>query len=118
MASCCSRRYAARFAAARASSPNLLRSTEIRRRSGSSASSRTASPIARPSSSGRPGPSPCQNGILPGSPGAAETMTRSGVTSSIRHEEAPSTNTSPGRLSCTISSSSSPTRRPSTVKTP
>ena len=27
---------------------------------------RTNSPSARPSSSGRPGPSPCQNGILPG----------------------------------------------------
>ena len=33
------------------------------------------SPIARPNSSGRPTPSPFQNGILPGSPGAGETMT-------------------------------------------
>ncbi|MGH3377490.1 MAG: DEAD/DEAH box helicase, partial [Actinoallomurus sp.] len=42
---------------------------------------------------GRPGLSPFQNGILPGSPGAGETTTRSRVMSSIRHELAPSTNT-------------------------
>ena len=67
--------------------------------------------MARPSSAGRPGVSPCQNGSLPGCPGAGVTSTRSGVMSSIRHELAPSTNTSPTRDSYTISSSSSPTRR-------
>ena len=67
--------------------------------------------MARPSSAGRPGVSPCQNGSRPGCPGAGVTSTRSGVMSSIRHELAPSTNTSPTRDSYTISSSSSPTRR-------
>ena len=67
--------------------------------------------MARPSSAGRPGVSPCQNGSLPGCPGAGVTSTRSGVMSSIRQELAPSTNTSPIRDSYTISSSSSPTRR-------
>ena len=76
------------------------------------------SPSARPSSIGRPGLSPCQNGIFPGCPGAGETITRSSVMSSIRHELAPSTNTSPRRLSYTHSSSSSPTRRPSVVNAP
>ncbi len=56
-------------------------------------------PTARPSSSGRPGRSPCQNGILPGSPGAGVTVTRSNVMSSMRHVDAPSRNVSPGRLS-------------------
>ena len=46
----------------------------------------------------------------PARPGAGETSTRSCVISSIRHDEAPSTNVSPTRLSKTISSSSSPTR--------
>ena len=54
--------------------------------------------------------SPFQNGILPGSPGAGDTSTRSCVISSMRHDEAPRTNVSPTRLSNTISSSSSPTR--------
>ena len=49
-------------------------------------------PIARPSSAGRPGASPCQNGSLPGWPGAGETRTWSAVMSSIRHELAPSAN--------------------------
>ena len=62
-------------------------------------SSRTNAPTARPSSSGRPGRSPCQNGILPGSPGAGVTVTRSNVMSSMRHVDAPSRNVSPGRLS-------------------
>ena len=66
----------------------------------------------RPSSSGRPAASAFQNGVLPGSPGAGDTMTRSWVISSIRHVEAPSRNVSPTRLSNTISSSSSPTRAP------
>ena len=82
------------------------------------ASSRVNAPNARPSSSGRPGLSPFQNGILPGSPGAGTTTTRSRVMSSIRHELAPRTNTSPRRLSYTISSSSSPTRVPSGRNTP
>ena len=39
----------------------------------SARSSRTMAPMRRPNSSGRPGPSPFQNGILPGSPGAGVT---------------------------------------------
>ena len=70
----------------------------------------SASRLRRPNSSGRPARSPFQNGILPGSPGAGDTSTRSCVISSIRQEDAPSTKVSPGRLSKTISSSSSPTR--------
>ena len=46
------------------------------------------------------------------SPGAGLTSTRSWVMSSIRQLDAPSANTSPTRDSYTISSSSSPTRRP------
>ena len=52
-----------------------------------------------PSSSGRPGPSPCQNGIFPGCPGAGVTITFWKVMSSMRQVEAPSRNVSPGRLS-------------------
>ena len=64
-------------------------------------------------------PSPFQNGSLPGTPGAGETSTRSRVICSIRHELAPSWNTSPWRASYTISSSSSPTRAPpSAMNTP
>ena len=77
--------------------------------------------MARPSSSGRPGPSPCQNGIFPGCPGAGVTITFWKVMSSMRQVDAPSRKVSPGRLSYTISSSSSPTRVPSgsvTVKRP
>ena len=40
-------------------------------------SSRVRRPMARPNSKGRPGPSPRQNGIFPGSPGAGVTSTRS-----------------------------------------
>ena len=47
--------------------------------------------MARPSSAGRPTPSPCQNGIFPGWPGAGVTTTRSRVISSMRHVAAPST---------------------------
>ena len=54
-------------------------------------------PIARPSSSGRPGPSPCQNGIFPGCPGAGVTITFWKVMSSMRQVDAPSRNVSPGR---------------------
>ena len=52
--------------------------------------SRENSPIARPSSEGRPTPSPRQNGTAPGTPGAGVTMTRSRVISSIRQVVAPS----------------------------
>ena len=45
---------------------------------------RTSSPMWRPSSSGRPAASAFQNGILPGSPGAETTSTRSCVISSMR----------------------------------
>ena len=55
--------------------------------------------MARPSSTGRPTLSPCQNGIFPGSPGAGVTTTRSRVMSSMRQVVAPSTIVSPGRLS-------------------
>ena len=61
-------------------------------------------------------PSPFQNGILPGTPGAGDTSTRSRVICSIRHEVAPSWNTSPWRASYTISSSSSPTRAPESAR--
>jgi hypothetical protein len=65
--------------------------------SGSWRISRTNAPSARPSSSGRPGRSPCQNGIFPGWPGAGVTTTRSKVMSSMRQVEAPSRNVSPAR---------------------
>ena len=68
-----------------------------RARARSPRSSRVNAPIARPSSIGRPGLSPFQNGILPGSPGAGTTTTRSYVMSSIRHDDAPSMKTSPLR---------------------
>ncbi len=62
--------------------------------------SRMKAPTARPSSRGRPGASPCQNGIAAAaSPGAGVTITRSWVISSIFQEVEPSTKTSPGRLS-------------------
>ena len=54
-----------------------------------SPTSRRKAPMARPSSAGRPRPSPCQNGILPGWPGAGVTTTRSRVISSIRQVVAP-----------------------------
>src|SRR5215470_5648619 len=104
-----SARYLTRFRAASSSRPLPTRLV-IAVSSGSAASSRSFAPIALPSSAGRPGVSPCQNGSLPGCPGAGSTITRSGVMSSIRQELAPSTNTSPTRDSYTISSSSSPTR--------
>ena len=66
--------------------------------------------MAKPNSRGLPAWSPFQNGILPGSPGAGETSTRSWVISSMRQLDAPSRNVSPTRDSNTISSSSSPTR--------
>ena len=77
---------------------------------GNARSSRTMAPMRRPNSSGRPGPSPFQNGILPGSPGAGVTSTRSCVMSVMRHVDAPRMNVSLGCDSKTISSSSSPTR--------
>ena len=110
--------YCSRFVAASGSSPCSDSSRSVAFFGGSSCISRTNAPSARPNSNGRPGPSPCQNGILPGSPGAGVTTTRSNVMSSIRQVDAPSRNVSPGRDSYTISSSSSPTRVPSGRKTP
>ena len=52
-------------------------------------------PIWRPSSTGRPTASPCQNGSLPGTPGAGVTVTRLGLMSATRQLLAPSTTTSP-----------------------
>src|ERR1035441_2211714 len=75
-------------------------------------SSRVISPISRPNSAGRPALSPCQKGILPGSPGAGVTVTRSWVIWAMRQVVAPRMMVSPARLSKTISSSSSPTRAP------
>ena len=54
---------------------------------------------------------PSRTASCPAAPGAGETSTRSWVISSMRHDEAPSTNVSPAWLSKTISSSSSPTAR-------
>ncbi len=65
--------------------------------SSAAATSRTQAPIARPSSAGRPGESPFQNGSRPGTPGAGVTSTRSGVISSMRHVLEPSVNRSPAR---------------------
>jgi hypothetical protein len=74
---------------------------------------RVQRPIARPElDRARCRGRPFQNGISPGSPGAGSTSTRSWVIATMRQLEAPSTKTSPSRLSNTISSSSSPTRRP------
>ena len=61
--------------------------------------SRAKAPIARPSSAGRPIPSPFQNGTAPGTPGAGVTITRSRVISSIRQVVAPSRKVWPGRAS-------------------
>ena len=66
---------------------------------GMSRSSRTSWPMRRPNSSGRPALSPCQNGILPGWPGAGDTSTRSWVISSMRQVDAPRIKVSPVRLS-------------------
>jgi len=57
--------------------------------------SRASLPTSRPSSTGRPIPSPFQNGTAPGTPGAEETSTRSRVISSMRQVEAPSMNVCP-----------------------
>jgi hypothetical protein len=85
---------------------------EARERSGLGQCAQFAhqAPMRRPNSSGRPGPSPFQNGILPGSPGAGVTSTRSCVISTMRQVDAPRMNVSLGCDSKTISSSSSPTR--------
>ena len=110
----CSRRNETKLRAARSS-----RSYSAASSSGSrSTAQRENSPIALPSSAGRPTPSPFQNGTAPGTPGAGVTITRSRVISSIRQLDAPSRNVCPGRASYTISSSSSPTRRPSGRCTP
>ena len=61
---------------------------------------RVNAPMALPTSSGRPGASPCQNGILAAAtPGAGVTTTRSSVISATRHVDEPRMNVSPGRLS-------------------
>ena len=64
-----------------------------RRRLGSS--SRRKAPMRTAQLDRPPDASPCQNGILPGSPGAGVTITRSGGISSMRQVEAPSRNVSP-----------------------
>ena len=56
--------------------------------------SRENRPSASPSSAGRPRPSPCQNGSLPGCPKAGSTFTRSWVISTMRQLVVPSVNTS------------------------
>ena len=95
--SACSERYATRFVAASSSSMCSRRSTSTAAASSMARVLRTNSPRARPSSTGRPIMSPCQNGIFPGWPGAGVTMTRSNVMSSMRQVLAPSRNVSPGR---------------------
>ncbi len=108
-----SARYARRLRAARSSNPAPSMSRRSAASGWAARSSRVSRPNARPSSGGRESESPCQKAILPGCPGAGTTRTCDGVISTIFQLEAPSTNVSPGRLSNTISSSSSPTRRPS-----
>ena len=99
VACACSSRYSSTLFAANASSEWCSVSRASASPDGMPRTSRWNAPSARPSSSGRPGRSPCQNGIFPGSPGAGVTMTRSKVMSSMRHVLAPSRNVSPGRLS-------------------
>lgn len=71
-------------------------------------------PMARPVSTGLPMMSPRQNGIRPGVPGeTGVTTTRSCPIVSMRQAVEPRRKVSPGRLSWTISSSSSPTLEPS-----
>ena len=114
VASCCSRDVARRGSrAARVVEPVLAaRSHEVasssRRAELAHERAERAAELERP-----PGPSPRQNGILPGSPGAGVTMTRSRGDLRSRHVDAPSRNVCPTRRSCTISSSSSPMRGPS-----
>ena len=105
----CSVRYASTLSQAQRSSPPSVRRARAVV-SSSRPNSRTNAPIACPSSAGRDGVSPRQNGNRPGCPGAGETTTRSCVMSSIRQVLVPRVNTSPTRDSYTISSSSSPTR--------
>ena len=95
VASRCSRRKADRLLAARSSRSYSAASSAGSR----STDSRAKAPIARPSSLGRPMPSPFQNGTAPGAPGAGVTITRSRVISSIRQVEAPSRKVCPGRAS-------------------
>ena len=96
VASFCSARYASRLPAANASSPAAAARASAFS-SGMLDTSRRNLPSARPSSSGRPGASPFQNGIRAGSPGAGTAITRSVVMSSIRHDDVPSRNVSPTR---------------------
>ena len=67
--------------------------------------------MASPVAAGLPSPSPFQNGRRALRPSAGSTTTRSPVIWRIRQLDVPSVMTSPGLDSCTISSSSSPTRR-------
>ena len=78
----------------------------------SSLTRRSSSPIRQPSSAGRDWSSPRQNGSFPSRPGAGVTSTWSRVIPTTVHDDAPSVKVSPTRVSYTISSSSSPTRRP------
>ena len=96
VASRCSARYASRLSWAHSSSPDPARRSRASAFA-APASSRVKRPTARPSSTGRPSPSPCQNGSLPGTPGAGATTTRLWVISSIRQLEAPSAMMSPTR---------------------
>ena len=96
VASFCSARYASRLSAASTSSPAAVARSRAAG-SGMLDISRRNLPSARPSSSGRPGASPFQNGIRAGSPGAGVAMTRSAVMSWIRHDDVPSRNVSPTR---------------------
>ena len=63
-------RYASRLSAAPRVEVVLARQAARAASRGGAASSRVSRPSARPSSTGRAARSPCQNGILPGSPGA------------------------------------------------
>ena len=99
VASTWSDRYWSRLLAARSSNRDRSRSLVTASSGSIDVSSRIASPIARPTSTGRPRASPCQKAIRPGSPGAGVTITCEGVMSATRHEVAPSTKTSPGRIS-------------------
>ena len=96
VASRCSSRNETRLPAAHSSSP-ATRQRAVACSVVIADSSRVNSPIARPSSAGRPSWSPFQNGSRPGWPGAGETSTRSWVMSSMRQEVAPSAKTSPTR---------------------
>ena len=93
VASFCSARYARRFPIALSSRPDS-RNRAVAFSAEDAATSRENAPSASPSSAGRPRPSPCQNGSLPGCPKAGSTLTRSWVISTIRQLVVPSVKTS------------------------